>query len=306
MLWKTVDLSPKLHPGSLVDVHMFSSVPNGKQHSDLHEAYEILIPTETRIESYIDGYTQLVEPGQAVLVNAWELTGWHFPDDANVGIAIHFAADFLGEEEFEGIQWQGMFSVPAWKRPQVLSEEGRAEILSIARDFAHEEQSRPPAWLNAVRIGLLRVLLRLYREWPVRTDKSPDGRVMMLGLGRILPAVRLVRSGNWSRATCKSAAQACGMSISRFSHVFRQTTGISFGAFVQGIRLSQATQLLRQTDLTVAAIATRTGYANASHFHRAFHKALGCAPGHYRERGVYSDESGHMLQWRETAPLDRK
>jgi transcriptional regulator GlxA family with amidase domain len=51
-------------------------------------------------------------------------------------------------------------------------------------------------------------------------------------------------------------------------------------------RLSLASGLLRTTDLGVAEVGTRVGYTSEEAFSRAFKRALGQAPAHWRaERG---------------------
>jgi AraC-like DNA-binding protein len=47
-------------------------------------------------------------------------------------------------------------------------------------------------------------------------------------------------------------------------------------------RINLASGLLRTTDLTVGEISARVGYTSEEAFSRAFKRALGQAPGHWR------------------------
>lgn len=59
--------------------------------------------------------------------------------------------------------------------------------------------------------------------------------------------------------------------------------GQSFRAIKDELRNARAQELLRGTDLPVAEIAARTGYAEASAFYRAFVKWTGTSPGDFRK-----------------------
>jgi flagellar motor switch protein FliM len=60
------------------------------------------------------------------------------------------------------------------------------------------------------------------------------------------------------------------------------TTGCSPKDFVLGTRLNTAKDLLATTDLKVAAIARRIGYADPGHFTRLFTRRVGVPPGAFR------------------------
>lgn len=64
---------------------------------------------------------------------------------------------------------------------------------------------------------------------------------------------------------------------------FRRTLGQSPGEFVRQHRLGIARSLLRDSDLSVAAIAGRTGFPDAFYFSRVFRAAEGVPPSQWRE-----------------------
>ena len=63
---------------------------------------------------------------------------------------------------------------------------------------------------------------------------------------------------------------------------FQAARGRSIHQEVVRRRVEAARRLLRDTTLTVAAIASEAGFANAQRFYSAFRKALGTTPGGYR------------------------
>jgi len=77
-------------------------------------------------------------------------------------------------------------------------------------------------------------------------------------------------------------ARRCGLSLSRFAHLFREQVGISPQHYLEKIRLERAAQLLRSTSLSVGEIAEESGYANAFYFSNRFKKAFQKSPSLYR------------------------
>ena len=79
-------------------------------------------------------------------------------------------------------------------------------------------------------------------------------------------------------------AGALSLSPSRTSHLVHELFGRSFRALLIGERLAQAKTLLTGSELTVTAVAARTGFASPYHFVRLFTRHLGCPPGRWRRR----------------------
>ncbi len=82
--------------------------------------------------------------------------------------------------------------------------------------------------------------------------------------------------------TITEIAETVGMSPYHFARAFKQSTGIPPHRYLVERRIEQAKILLNQTDLSVAQIATRVGFATPSHFTTVFRKHLKTTPNAYR------------------------
>lgn len=99
---------------------------------------------------------------------------------------------------------------------------------------------------------------------------------------QIAHAVQLVHERPEERWTLGELASKAAYSRSAFAFRFRDLVGEPPMAYVRRTRLARAASLLQQTDLALADIARRSGYATEASLSRAFKREFGVAPGSYR------------------------
>jgi AraC-like DNA-binding protein len=253
--------------------------------TDMHQAFEVGVLLSGQEERHFEDTIVSVKPGDMWLCGAWEPHGWRASAAGTRELVLQFLPDFLGEEVFDGISWLSLFSAPPEQRPRLDGEAGRKEALAIAKDLRREMRERRRGWLAAVRLGILRLLLMLTREWDPEDLPGRGYTVRTGNLGKIMPAVRLVHSHPTRRLSLNEAAATCGLSVSQFGYLFRHLMGLSFGKFCMRVRLAYVAQLLLTTNLAVDPIAEAAGFSDASHLHHAFAQVYGSTPARYRTRG---------------------
>jgi len=79
-------------------------------------------------------------------------------------------------------------------------------------------------------------------------------------------------------------AKSIGCSLSHFFRLFRTSFGMPPHRYLMHRRIVFAQQLLTQTDLDLACIALKAGFADQSHLCRDFHRFMGLPPGAFRMR----------------------
>jgi AraC-like DNA-binding protein len=88
------------------------------------------------------------------------------------------------------------------------------------------------------------------------------------------------------RLSLAQAARLANMSQAAFMKLFKQVAGMTFVAYLTRLRLAQSLPLLRETDMTIAEIAGRTGFSEQSYFDRRFKKQYGTTPLQYRKQSL--------------------
>ncbi|HVY25650.1 MAG TPA: AraC family transcriptional regulator [Polyangiaceae bacterium] len=79
-------------------------------------------------------------------------------------------------------------------------------------------------------------------------------------------------------------AREMGLSLGQFNRQFRKRFHTTARAYQRNVRLKAACQLLLTTSLSMAEIASRTGFYDQSHFSAQFVRSYGMPPSQYRTR----------------------
>ncbi|MDU6265424.1 MAG: AraC family transcriptional regulator [Anaerocolumna aminovalerica] len=68
------------------------------------------------------------------------------------------------------------------------------------------------------------------------------------------------------------------ISESYFSYLFKEETGENFSTYLERIRMEQAVQLIKESDINISNLYQEIGYNNSNTFRRAFKKIYGISP----------------------------
>lgn len=137
--------------------------------------------------------------------------------------------------------------------------------------------------------------------WADRHSNSP---LMLQGYGqvllsKVLPLFSIVPNTNSTGTlqailhyidlhykqplTREEIANAVGYSPSHISHVFSGAMDMTLMEYITMLRMGEAKQLLRSTQLPVSRIAMQLGFSSIRSFNRFFHKETGISPTQYRK-----------------------
>ncbi len=100
---------------------------------------------------------------------------------------------------------------------------------------------------------------------------------------RIRKALDLLSEKLHEPFSLPALARDCGLSVSRFAHLFQAQMGTSPQKYHEQMRLRWARQLLRSSSLPISEIAANLGYANAFYFSKRFKAFSGISPSEFRQ-----------------------
>ncbi|MFQ6575920.1 AraC family transcriptional regulator [Pseudomonas sp. UM16] len=125
-------------------------------------------------------------------------------------------------------------------------------------------------------LAALKTFLRSAPQWLVIRYRNQNGQV-----AQVYRYLRETEQGQWP--TLLAMAKRQGLSPSSFRRQLERE-GRSYQQIKDEVRRATAFECLRETDMSIAEIAERTGFQEPSAFHRAFKKWTGESPGGYRLR----------------------
>ena len=100
---------------------------------------------------------------------------------------------------------------------------------------------------------------------------------------RILKAVIYMKEHLEEDLSTSTVAEYIGCSRSYFCIIFKKLSGLSFGDYLQQVRIERAKELLLNSSDSVTEIAFSSGYNDIYYFNRVFRKAVNCSPMEFRK-----------------------
>jgi AraC family transcriptional regulator of arabinose operon len=145
----------------------------------------------------------------------------------------------------------------------------RKRIYRAFRRVLTDSRERGEYW-NELCIGALREVLMLAAG---RNRRKLDPRIE--------ETLHLLSRHMREPVRIESIAKTVGLSSSRLSHLFKESTGSSIIDALNRMRIRQAALLLECTDRTASEVAYDVGFQNYNHFIRQFRKWHGVNPSTY-------------------------
>lgn len=150
-------------------------------------------------------------------------------------------------------------------------------------DVLGEEIGKDEPGQDVVLDRLLDLLLiATLRAWFSRPDAEAPGWYRAHGDPVVGPALRLLHDDLSHPWTVADLAAKVGASRAALAQRFAKLVGEPPMAYLTGVRLAQAADLLRESDATLEAVARRVGYGNAFALSTAFKREHGVSPQEYR------------------------
>lgn len=100
----------------------------------------------------------------------------------------------------------------------------------------------------------------------------------------LLRVIDRLRSDGDADVSLDALASDAGLSRFHFCRAFKESTGLSPHAWLRQYRLEQAMNMLRNTDVSIVAVAAELGYASQTAFAAAFRRLTGETPSDWRRR----------------------
>ncbi|HEY0064152.1 MAG TPA: AraC family transcriptional regulator [Telluria sp.] len=115
---------------------------------------------------------------------------------------------------------------------------------------------------------------------------KPADQIQLSGLAgaRLRRVLKHIAESSAESLPNAELAELCGMSPAHFSREFRRAVGLPPHQYMMKLRLERACAALLSDDARIVDIAGECGFADASHFSRAFSSHYGMSPTTFRHQ----------------------
>jgi AraC-like DNA-binding protein/quercetin dioxygenase-like cupin family protein len=256
-----------------------------------HERLELTIPLDGPTRMRMGETTVELEAGDLVIVDNLKLHNVEdFPGFKTRVIVMSFMPEFVYAPGSPSCDY-------AFLLPFYAKQEGHPHVLRRSDDaagaiylamtellkhyFKSKDQPHSQSGCKASFIQILYQLTKRFQASEVMRSEFVQHRQQADRLARLFEFVRV----NYAdKISVEQATQLVHMSQAQFMKVFKKVSGMTFVAHVTRVRINNALRLLRETDLTIAEIAAKTGFSDQSYFDRRFRQAFNKSPREWRKR----------------------
>ena len=194
-----------------------------------------------------------------------EVTGYYW---------IHFTGNYVNQLISEnGLEPNRIYTLHEHQMKMV-----RQDFDRMFREFI----LRLPGHDHMLASLMTRLIVRLGRF--VREDSPGDIKNRLRK--QLEQSVVYIHNHYMEELSVVALADMAALSERRFRQVFREAFDMAPSEYILKLRLSYASELLRDTSLPVGQIAESCGYHDALYFSRLFREKMGCSPLTYRKRNT--------------------
>lgn len=146
----------------------------------------------------------------------------------------------------------------------------------------HAEASMPRPGSAAIVADLSTALFTVLMRTIMSRGSVAHTLFALLADARLAPAIEAIVRAPEQAWTLEGIAAVCNMSRATLARHFTQVGGVTPLELVTTLRMDRAARLLREGNLSAAAVAEQCGYASQAAFGRLFAQHFGVAPGAFR------------------------
>ena len=100
----------------------------------------------------------------------------------------------------------------------------------------------------------------------------------MQKLDKINNAVQYINDHFSEKITTVQLAELTHLSEGHFCNTFKEATGLTAKEYINEVRIKNAADLIKSTDMTIAEAAMYSGFPDANYFTKMFKKLIGTTP----------------------------
>lgn len=268
------------HP---IPINAFEWTPaTYRQTPHAHTSLEIGLCLYGKGDFFFGNKRYPVRPGDLFLVNHVERhIAQSNPNDPSTYLFINFDPAILLTEEPELLLPFSYRSTHFCNH--IVGDSSLAQQLTPwVHAISNELMEKSPGYLAMAKSALIQLCGRLLRHYNGLLTEA-ERKTMVQSVRQVQSLASLVEQRHREPIQLGDLADELGLSVSRVSRAFLETTGYRFTDYLAFLRIQSAKQDLTGTDKAVTQIAFECGFQSLPTFYRTFKSIVGTSPNVYRQ-----------------------
>jgi len=270
------------------NINIFEYITEKDEPEHTHEFLEIVYVKKGKGWHCINGACNEFKKGDIIFINFGQSHSFRPNENmsiVNILISPQFidndllhsenAVEILALTAFEEFEGRVDRLVP------MVSFKGREliEIESLIENMIYEFNTKGVNYKTALRGYLLVLLTKIFREM-----QKKDIGLVLQKIDKIAPEILEYIEKNYrEKISLSELAKKCFYNPSYFSRVFKDYYGKTLMDYIHEKRVNEAMRLIRETDMSIEAVAHSVGYSDRKQFYKIFKEYMGITPSKARK-----------------------
>ena len=167
------------------------------------------------------------------------------------------------------------------KKAKVYQPGENSQLVTLVRLIMDECRVKKSFARDSIRGMLLSALISIARN--DTGENQTMEKVQGGGIYQISSALEYISRHYMEPITLKELVDACSFSETHFRRLFVESMNMTPMEYLNLVRVRQACDLMKKSNLSMGEIAVRAGYISISTFNRNFRKIVGTSPYQYKK-----------------------
>lgn len=206
-------------------------------------------------------------------------------------IGCEFETSFVNENIFSPESANSLFDF-AYLEPFLVSSDSvrprlhlsgkiQLQVEELFQQMLTEFTKEEKYFEINIKADLLKLLAIIAREYENK-ELVADHALFERYRDAVTAAISYIDANYTDRIYIKDVCKIAMMSQTYFSYIFKHITGKTFTEYINTLRITKATKLLKTTNSSITDICLKVGFNDATYFNKVFKKEIGLTPSQYR------------------------
>ena len=267
----------------------FINVRDVPEHPDYpehdHEFTELVVVYEGTGINCVDGYEYPMMAGDVFVIHSGRKHSYKDTNHLHLCNVV-FDSDRLGIERLDMKHLPGFHLLfhlePNLRKPNFnsrlhLQNRELMKARAIIEEIEQEVDERKPGY-RLVSQSMLLLLLGKLGRWFDQVSRKDSSKLLL-----IAKSIAHMEQNLYESLSIAELAKMANTSERAFYRVFHKATGCSPNHYLNDLRLTQARELLKFSNMSITDIAQECGFQDNSYMTRQFKKQQGVTPSAYRK-----------------------